>query len=481
MAALELVPVGPMDLHRFETVLTGAQYATLLELIKRAGGALEGRVIWNLNSTTKGGGVVELLRPLLGYARGAGVDARWVVVGAQPEFFEITKRLHNRLHGFDGDGGSLGAEQRAVYDQALAAPAAELSELVHPTDVVILHDPQTAGLVDAVRRSGAIAVWRCHVGRDHANHRAHEAWDFLRGYVLGADALVFSRRQFIWDGLPAGKISIIQPSIDAFSAKNQQLSRSAALAILSQADIIPGHHEHGTFVRGDGSPGRVDRQASMVEERRLSAEDPVVAQISRWDRLKDPLGVMKAFARFIGPSTAAHLVLAGPATESVADDPESRAVFAAVRDAWRRLPPEIRERVHLATLPMDDEEENAAIVNALQRHSTVVLQKSLAEGFGLTVAEAMWKKRPVVASGIGGIQDQIVDGESGMLISDPHDLRLFGQAVTSLLSDTERAKQIGHQAHRRVRDCFLGPRQLGRYFDLIERLLADSGRSGIGA
>src|SRR5271165_3374169 len=163
MAALEHVSVAPMDLHRFETVLTTAQYAALVELIEHAGGALEGRVIWNVNSTTKGGGVVELLRPLLGYSRGAGVDARWVVVRASPEFFEITKRLHNRLHGFDGDHGSLGAEQRAIYDEALAGCAAELSELVRPDDVVILHDPQTAGLVEAVRRSGAIAVWRCHV------------------------------------------------------------------------------------------------------------------------------------------------------------------------------------------------------------------------------------------------------------------------------------------------------------------------------
>src|SRR5262249_8152051 len=149
--------------------------------------------------------------------------------------------------------------------------------------------------------------------------------------------------------------------------------------------------------------------------------------------------------------TDAHLLLVGPSTESVADDPEGAAVLAAVRRAWRALPPEIRRRAHLASLPMDDGAENAAIVNALQRHADVVVQKSLAEGFGLTVAEAMWKSRPMVASGIGGIEDQIVDGESGLLISDPRDLTSFADAVRTLLSDRDAASRIGAAAHERIR------------------------------
>jgi trehalose synthase len=474
-----------MDPHRFEAVLTAEHYASLLELIESASSVLEGRVIWNVNSTTKGGGVVELLRPLLGYSRGAGVDARWVVVRAGPDYFQITKRLHNRLHGFDGDGGPLGAEQHALYEETLGTCAAALSELVRPNDLVILHDPQTAGLVEDVRRTGAIVIWRCHVGRDRGNHRAHEAWDILRGYVLGSDALVFSRLQFVWDGLPEEKVAIIQPSIDAFSPKNQDLSREVSMAILSHAGILPGHQGDGSFTRDDGSPGRVDRRAALIEERPLSAEDPIVTQISRWDRLKDPLGVLRAFADFVAPVTSAHLLLAGPATESVADDPESAAVFDSVHAAWRRMPSEIRERVHLAALPMDDEEENAAIVNALQRHSDIVAQKSLAEGFGLTVAEAMWKERPVVASRVGGIQDQIVDGESGVLISNPRDHHQFGQAVVSLLTDRSRADRLGSEAHRRVRDFFLGPQQLGRYFELVQSLVENprsaSGRKTAGA
>ena len=169
MATIEHVPVEAMDPYRFGTVLSPAQYEQLLDLIENGARELRGRVIWNVNSTAKGGGVVELLRPLLGYSRGAGVDARWVVVAGRPEFFTLTKRIHNHLHGFDGDGGPLGDAEREIYEDTLADNAREFSELVSPQDIVILHDPQTAGLVSAVSATGARIVWRCHVGLDQPN------------------------------------------------------------------------------------------------------------------------------------------------------------------------------------------------------------------------------------------------------------------------------------------------------------------------
>jgi trehalose synthase len=195
-----------MDLHRFESVISSAQYSELLALIQRAAGRLRGRVIWNVNSTAKGGGVVELLRPLLGYSRGGGVDARWVVISGDSDFFVITKRLHNHLHGIDGDGGPLSADEHASYERTLAANAVELARLVRPSDVVILHDPQTAGLVGAVHATGATVIWRCHVGLDHDNVRAHEAWDFLAPYLRTVDACVFSRSAYMWEGLSPEKV-----------------------------------------------------------------------------------------------------------------------------------------------------------------------------------------------------------------------------------------------------------------------------------
>ena len=479
MSALQHETVSPMAPERFAPVLSGGEYEALLDLISHASRELHGRVVWNVNSTAKGGGVVEMLRPLLGYCRGAGVDARWAVISGQPEFFAITKRIHNRLHGFEGDGGPLGDAERDVYEKTLAASAEELAQLVHPRDVVILHDPQTAGLAAAVRETGATVMWRCHVGLDTANERAREAWDFLRGYVLDAHVFIFSRAGFAWEGLPRDRVSVIRPSIDAFAPKNAEQSREQSLSILATAGVLADDAgAYPTFTRSDGTPGRVQRRAEMLEEEQLVSDVPVVMQVSRWDTLKDPLGVLGAFADHVSRRYPAHLLLVGPSTTAVADDPEGAQVLDSVRAAWHELPAPVRRQVHLCSLPMDDIEENAAIVNALQRHANVVIQKSLAEGFGLTVAEAMWKQRPVVASRIGGIRDQIEHCRSGVLLPDPRDLEQAGAAITGLLSDEERARQIGLAAQLRVQEQFLGPHHLGRYFEVIQRVASLRDRDG---
>jgi len=227
-----------------------------------------------------------------------------------------------------------------------------------------------------------------------------------------------------------------------------------------------------TFTREDGSPGRVERPATTFEGRMLRPDDPVVLQVSRWDRLKDPLGVIRGFVDHIAPYTDAHLVYAGPAVEAVADDPEGKEVLEEAKAYFGELDPEAKDRVHLTALPMDDLSENAAIVNALQRRADVVVQKSIAEGFGLTVAEGMWKAKPVVATRIGGIQDQIVDGVSGILLDDPTDLAAYGAAVRELLENPERAREIGRAAMERVRDDFLAVRSLLQYLALFEKLRA---------
>jgi len=475
MPGLVDVPVEALDPHRFESVLAPADYEALVDLIVRAASALRGRAIWNINSTARGGGVVELLRPQLGYSRGAGIDARWAVISASPKFFAFTKRVHDQLHGLDEDEGGLTEDERLLYERTLCESdnAADLISMACPQDVVILHDPQTAGLVSAARRTGATVIWRCHVGMDHPSGPVRAAWDFLRPYVLEADAYIFSRAKFSWEGLDPEKIVVIHPSIDAFSPKNQDQTPEQSRTILARAGIIAGEaSEPGTFVRFDGSPGRVDRRAEMVQDVPLQPDDRLVMQISRWDNLKDPIGVMRGFAEHVDVDGSVHLVLAGPAAGSVTDDPAGAGVLANVLQARQALPDDVRARVHLASLPMDDDEENAAIVNALQSHSEVVTQKSLAEGFGLTVAEAMWKARPVVASRIGGIQDQIVDGESGLLISDPHDLVEFGAAVSWLLRNPDAGRRIGAAARARVSGHFLGPHNLGRYFELIHRLIS---------
>jgi trehalose synthase len=316
-------------------------------------------------------------------------------------------------------------------------------------------------------------IWRCHVGIDVPSDLSRRAWAFLRPYVEPADAYVFSRKAFVWEGLEDDKIELIAPVIDAFSPKNQELDPGTVAAILHVSGFSEDDPGNGdpTFTTIEGSAERVTRHAQVFEERPLRSSDPMVLQVSRWDRLKDPIGVIQGFAEHVAPATDAHLVYAGPAVDAVADDPEGAEVLQEAQDVYHGLPDAARERVHLAALPMDDLQENAAMVNALQRRANVIVQKSIAEGFGLTVAEGMWKARPVVASRIGGIQDQIVDGESGVLLDDPKDLAAYGAAVRDLLQDPERAEKMGRAAQERVRDEFLAIRSLLQYLALIQRLL----------
>jgi trehalose synthase len=466
------VPVAALPLEQFREVLDDAGYAALLELRARAERLLQGRVVWCVNSTAQGGGVAEMLRSLLAYTRGAGVDSRWSVLQGDAEFFAITKRLHNHLHGAVGDGGPLGPAERAHYEEVTAAGTAELAALLRPGDVVILHDPQTAGMAPAVRDAGAHVVWRLHVGADDESPLVDEACTFLLPYLRAAEAYVFSRRRFAWRQLDAATVAVIAPSIDVFSPKNQDLDDAAVDAILRCAGIFdPDGHRAARFVREDGTPAFVRRQATLVEERPLRVGERYVAQVSRWDRLKDPLGVLEGFAATADAWDGAHLLLAGPGGAAVADDPESGAVLAEVTEARAALPHDVRARVHLATLPMIDPDENAAIVNAIQRRAAVVVQKSLAEGFGLTVTEAMWKGRPLVVSSVGGIQDQIADGVDGLMV-DPRDLVAFGGAVARLLRDGALADRLGAAARGRARADFLEPRHLGDWVELLSRLLS---------
>src|SRR5919109_807612 len=224
MGAVEQVHVGMLHPERFREALEEADWERFAGLIQRARETFDGRVIWNVNSTAAGGGVAELLRSAVAYSRSAGVDARWAVIAGDPEFFHVTKRIHNNLHGAPGDGGDLGDGEREIYERTLAGNARELAEMVAPRDVVVLHDPQTAGLVPSLRARGAPVIWRCHVGIDVPNDLARRAWRFLLGYVQEADAYVFSREAFVWEGLDRSKLTIIAPSIDAFSPKNEDLA-----------------------------------------------------------------------------------------------------------------------------------------------------------------------------------------------------------------------------------------------------------------
>jgi trehalose synthase len=473
MAWVSEVAIAPLPPDRYQSVLAPSRAAAFQQAMALARGTFEGRTIWHVNSTASGGGVAEILRSQLAYAQGSGVDARWLVINGTPGFFTVTKRIHNHLHNFAGDGGDLGPVEREQYEAALQGSAEELGAIVKPRDMAVLHDPQTAGLVPGLKALGVTVVWRCHVGIDNPGPFARRAWEFLIEYVRPADAYVFSRRTFAWEGLDAAKTVMIAPSIDAFSPKNLEMDTATVRSILVGAGLLQGSADGAVFQRQDGSTAPLRHQATLFETQPVTPDQRVVLQVSRWDHLKDPLGVIRGFAEFVAPNSDAHLVYAGPAVEAVSDDPEGKAVLDDAISTWQVMPNAQRSRIHLATLPMYDGEENAVMVNALQRQAFAVVQKSLAEGFGLTVAEAMWKGRAVVASRIGGIQDQIEDGLTGILLDDPTDLEAYGRSVLALLRDEGRAAAIGEAARERVRDEFLGARSLMQHMEMMTGLIRD--------
>ncbi len=471
------VQVPSRSLERLRGVIEPQAWQRLEAGLLRAHELLAGRQIWNVNSTSSGGGVAEMLWSWIGLARGVGVSMRWLTIDGSAEFFALTKRLHNYLHGELGDGGEVGEAERALYERCSRENAEAVIAELGPDDIVALHDPQTAGLVPHIVAAGRPVVWRCHIGADERNELTAAAWDFLAPYVTRADAVVFSRRAFVPACCEGMRLAIVPPSIDTFTPKNQELAPAAARTILRQTGLLGDSDRGGdegvepVFRRPDGSEARVSRRCEVVGEGELPAADArLVVQVSRWDRLKDPSGVMHGFAAVLEAGHDAWLILAGPSLGSVTDDPDGATVLAELEAEWRRLPDPVRARVLLASLPMEDLDENGAIVNALQRQAAVVVQKSLKEGFGLTVTEAMWKARPVVASASGGIEDQIEDGVTGVLLRNPLDLRTFAAEVGDLLANPERARAIGEAARERVRAEFLEDRHTLQYIELLERL-----------
>jgi trehalose synthase len=459
------VPLRPLDPRRLEPVVGPGRIAHLLDAARAARERLDGRRVVNLNSTATGGGVAELLHTLLGYALGVGVATDWLVIQGTPAFFATTKRIHNLLYGSPGDGRALGRRERRVYERTLASSVEDVLAAVRPGDVVVVHDPQPAGLIPALVEHGTRVVWRCHVGFDGRNEWTARGWEFLRPYVEPADAYVFSRAAFAPSYVAPERLAVIPPSIDPFSPKNVELTATEVSSALAAAGLLAPENA--------ASSRHVSRSAHVLREGEApSSRTALVVQISRWDHLKDMRGVLDGFVAHVPRESGARLVLAGPAFSGVADDPEAQSVWEETAFRWRALPRIDRKRVDLALLPMADPVENAYVVNALQRHAAVVTQKSLAEGFGLTVSEAMWKSRAVVGSAVGGIVDQLVDGESGVLLEDADDLAALGHALARLLADPAERERLGGNARRRVVDHFLPDRHLLDYATLLENVVA---------
>lgn len=421
------------------------------------------RTIWHLNSTARGGGVADLLEKSIRLHNESGLRARWLVLTGEPAFFAVTKRLHHRLHGSPDPVGPLGPAERDVYESTTLRQAREVLERVAPGDLCVLHDPQTLGLAPHLVAAGLDVAWRCHIGTAARSAVVQDTWAFLDPYLRAPARCVFSAERYAPPGLAGqrDKVVVLRPSIDPSARKNRPMTRTAAHDRLHAIGLQPG-------------PGRptAARTARIVQDRLLPADAPMVLQVSRWDPLKDMAGVLRGFAEHVAPARDdVHLVLAGPEPDDIPDDPEGRHILRELCGVREALDRPVRERVHLVTLSLSDPGANADSVNALQRRADIVVQKSLREGFGLTVTEAMWKGKAIVASAVGGITDQIRDGHEGTLVQNPHDLAAFGRSILRLLSDSDLRERYGTAAHRRCTKEFLIYREFMDYCSLYTGLL----------
>jgi trehalose synthase len=386
--------------------------AAEVEELRTLASPLEGSSVQMVNSTAVGGGVAEMLNRLLPLMRGVGLDPRWQVLEGDLEFFEVTKAFHNALHGAAYQAKPADFEIFREYNRR------NLARLRADARFIEIHDPQPAAFIDA-RKSGDTRhwIWRCHIDLSHPDPNV---WNFLEPYVSRYDGAIFSSPEFA-RRLPIPQY-LFYPSIDPLADKNRELEPQFIENVLTQFGI-------------DGSR-------------------PILTQISRFDRLKDPLGVVRAY-RLVKRYFDCQLVLAGGGAP---DDPEGNQVLAEVREAA-----DGDADIHVLELAAASPLE----VNALQRASTIVIQKSLREGFGLTVAEALWKKKPVVASAVGGIPLQVIHKHTGLLA---HSVEGTAYQIRFLLSHPEIARRMGQQGHEHVRENFLITGNLKRYLTLFLHL-----------
>jgi trehalose synthase len=436
--------------------------------------------------------VAEMLPRQVALLRELGVDTKWLVIGTErDEFFALTKRIHNLIHG-SGEPG-LGAADRELYDTVSRELCDEIKPLIAPNDLIVVHDPQPAGVGALLRRElDIVALWRCHIGLDQIVPQTEDAWEFLRPHLESYDCSVFTAAEYV-PSFMRGNVALITPAIDPLTDKNRPLSAHALTGILCNSGLML---EHNPVVRPAfaARPGRLRSDGAFgapVEPDEIGLLfRPTVTQISRWDRLKGWKPLLDGFVKLKRerdrvPGLSAlqqrrlglvRLVLAGPEPASVADDPEAKEVLDELRRAYCELRSEIASDVVILSLPMASIVENALMVNALQNCSSIVVQNSLQEGFGLTVTEAMWKRIPVLGAPACGIRQQIRDDIDGRLHHDALDPEAIASALLFMLGKPKKRAAWGRSGQRRVYDEFLIFSQLRRW---IRVLAAAADRSSL--
>lgn len=411
---LETIDVGERSLEAYR----GSALDATLDELRDVARDFRGIRVLHVNATAYGGGVSELLRSVVPLLNDLGLIADWKIIRGDDAFFQVTKTMHN---GLQGGTQALGDTQRETYLRNAEQNARMLEE---DYDFVFIHDPQPAAIPQIRGKGAARWVWRCHIDTSSPNA---EVWTFLRPYLTGYDAAVFTMTEFVPPDFPLARVEVIPPAIDPLSPKNLHLSEQTARRVLDWIGV------------------RLNR--------------PLITQVSRFDPWKDPLGVIAAYKLARKDIPGLQLALAG---SMALDDPEGWEVYRTI-EAERAADPLIHVFTNLTGVGNIE-------VNAFQRLSQVVVQKSLREGFGLVVSEALWKGTPVVAGRAGGIPLQMADGVGGILVDS---VESCAAAIVELLRQPERARELGERGRERVREHFLLPRLLLNQLALMRELVQE--------
>jgi len=393
--------------------------ANVIDQLRQLAEPLKGMKVMHVNSTREGGGVAEILHRLIPLKQELGLDASWEIVAGDSQFYQCTKKMHNALQG-DRDG--ISSELLQHYEAVNGDNFERLKELLQQADIVFIHDPQPAPLLKYCRARKGKWIWRCHID---ASRPFRPVWKYLQNYIRDYDASIYSLPAFA-QPMPH-PLYIIPPSIDPLSDKNVALDAAEIQGVCNGYGLDP--------------------------------ERPIISQISRFDRFKDPVGVIRAYrmAKAFGPPL--QLVLAGG---TASDDPEGEEVLAEVTAAAQDDPD-----VHVLMLPPDAHRT----INAIQRLSTIVMQKSLKEGFGLTVTEALWKGKPVIGGDAGGIRLQVVNHHTGFLVNTAEGAAL---RIRYLLKHRDRLQEMGETARSFVLENYLLTRHLREYLTLMVAVIRNS-------
>ncbi|MDX9703744.1 MAG: glycosyltransferase [Candidatus Auribacterota bacterium] len=397
-------------MHRLEDYIDIVGKGVIASIYQKAS-KLYGKHILHINSTNQGGGVAEMLQSLVPLMNDAGIDAGWRILHGNPDFFSITKEFHNGLQGQPIELTPAKIEEYLDTNRNFSI----YTHVGH--DCVFIHDPQPLPLINYFKKRQPW-IWRCHIDLSHPDE---PLWDFLSKQVLKYDKIIISNLKYKKQNCPIEQ-RVIFPAIDPLSLKNREATRQEITDTLAKFDI--------------------------------PADKPIITQVSRFDKWKDPQGVVDVFA-MVKEKIDCRLVLCG---SMASDDPEGIVIYESIKEKSK---PFLKNRdIILLTV------ENNMLVNVLQRVSSVIIQKSLREGFGLTVTEGLWKGKPVLASNVGGIPLQIVDGENGFLL-DAHDNKGFADRIIQILEDPKLSKHVSQRARESVRSNFLITRLLSDYLELL--------------